>query len=135
MTQDSAHLHIRKVREASRLSQNMMAEKLGVGRTTYIAFETGRTRLYNKLVSKMSGYFGISEEELLYGPRPEEGLLYDQASLDEWKRGVVEDYERRLEVLQEKLAAANRVISLQETNLKTLTETNQYLLQQLRKNG
>lgn len=134
MTQDSAHLHIRKVREDSGLSQNMMAEKLGVGRTTYIAFETGRTRLYNKLVGKMSRYLGISEEELLYGARPEEGFLYDQASLDEWKKSIIEDYERRLTILQEKLASANRVISMQETNMKTLTETNHYLLQQLRKN-
>lgn len=128
-------MHIRKVREDSGLSQNMMAEKLGVGRTTYIAFETGRTKLYNKLVGKMSNYLGISEEELLYGPRPEEGLLYDQASLDEWKKGIIDDYEHRLTILQEKLAAANRVISMQETNMKTLTETNHYLLQQLRKNG
>ena len=111
-----------------------MAEELGVGRTTYISFETGRTKLYNKLVTKMADRLGFAPEELLYGQRPDEALLRDQASIDDWKRSLVNDYEQRIAILQDKLDAANKIISYQDANIQTLTQSNQYLLEQLRKN-
>ena len=134
MVLDSVHIPIRQAREQAGFSQTEMAEELGVGRTTYIAFETGRTKLYNRLVDKMSDRLGITPEELLFGRRPDEVLLRDQASLDEWKRNLVDDFERKLAVVNERLEAANKIISYQDANIRTLTETNQYLLEQLRKN-
>ena len=135
MTLDSVHIPIRQAREQAGFSQTEMAEELDVGRTTYIAFETGRTKLYNRLVGKMSDRLGITPEELLFGRRPDEALLRDQSSLEEWKQSIVEDFERQLAALNEKLEAANKIISYQDANIRTLTQTNQDLLEQLRKEG
>ena len=132
MILDTEHILIRQARERAGYSQTEMAEELGVGRTSYIAFETGRTKLYNKLVGKMAGLLGISPEELLFGPRPDKAVLREQASLEEWRQNIVEDYERRLSVLQERLDAANRIISYQDTSIQSLTQANQYLVEQLR---
>lgn len=131
---DSEHIRIRQAREQAGFSQIEMAEELGVGRTTYISFETGRTKLYNKLVTKMADRLGFEPEELLYGQRPDEALLRDQASIDDWKRNLVNDYEQRIAILQDKLDAANKIISYKDANIQTLTQSNQYLLEQLRKN-
>ena len=134
MVLDSLHIPIRQAREQAGFSQTEMAEELGVGRTTYIAFETGRTKLYNKLVGKMCARLGITPEELLFGQRPDEALLRDQSTLEEWKRNIVDEFEQRLAALNVKLDAASKIISYQDNNIRTLTETNQYLLEQLRKN-
>ncbi len=134
MNLDSEHIRIRQAREQAGFSQIEMAEELGVGRTTYISFETGRTKLYNKLVTKMADRLGFEPEELLYGQRPDEALLRDQSTLEEWKRNIVDEFEQRLAALNEKLDAASKIISYQDNNIRTLTQTNQYLLEQLRKN-
>ena len=42
--------------------------------------------------------------------------------------------EQRIAILQDKLDAANKIISYQDANIQTLTQSNQYLLEQLRKN-
>lgn len=128
---DTEHILIRQAREKAGFSQTEMAEELGVGRTSYIAFETGRTKLYNKLVGKMSALLGIPPEELLFGRRPDETLFYDPSAMDEWRQGIVEDYERRLTRLQEQLDSANRIIACQDAHIQTLNRSNQYLLEQV----
>ena len=133
MMTDLIHTRIRQAREQAGFSQAGMADELGVGRTTYISFESGRTKLFHPLVDKMAARLDISPEELLFGRQPDEELLRDQASLDEWKRAVVDDYERRLEALQQKLDAAEKALALQETALRSLSASNDFLLGQLRK--
>ena len=133
MILDTEHILIRQAREKAGFSQTEMAEELGVGRTSYITFETGRTKLYNKLVGKMSAMLGIPPEELLFGRRPDENLLRDESAMEEWRRGLVENYERRLAGLQEQLDSANRIIACQDAHIQTLNRSNQYLLEQLGK--
>ncbi|MCR4824084.1 MAG: helix-turn-helix domain-containing protein [Bacteroidales bacterium] len=130
---DPIHLRIRRTREQAGYSQTRMAEELGVGRTTYISFETGRSRLFNPLVDKMAACLGVSPEELLFGRLPDAELLRDQTRLDEWKRAVTEDYENRLKELQDQLEALRKANALQETALRALSSSNEYLLGQLRK--
>ncbi|MCR4859317.1 MAG: helix-turn-helix domain-containing protein [Bacteroidales bacterium] len=134
MQQDLFHTRIRQAREQAGLTQAEMAEELGVGRTTYVAFEVGRTQLFNRQVGKMAKHLGITPEELLLGVTDEEGLLLQKADFEEWKRRTVQDYETRLAALQDKLEAANNLIAIQEDHINALNESNHYLLEQLRKN-
>lgn len=129
---DELHIKIRRAREQAGFSQEEMAEELGVGRTTYINFETGRTRLFNPLLENMAGRLGISVEELLYGPRPDEQLLRDNAELQRWRTSASE-LEQQNSSLQERLEAAGKVIDAQGTTIRTLSDSNQYLMEQLRK--
>ncbi|MBQ9660761.1 MAG: helix-turn-helix transcriptional regulator [Bacteroidales bacterium] len=134
MQLDAIHTRIRHAREQAGFSQTEMAEELGVGRTSYVAFESGHVRLFHQLVGRMADRLGLTPEELLFGTRPDEGLLRDQAALDEWKRATVTEYEQRLAALQEKLDAKNQIIETQQMTIRSLNESNQYLISQLRKN-
>lgn len=129
---DELHTRIRRSREQAGLSQSEMAEELGVGRTTYINFETGRTRLFNPLLDSMAERLGISVDELLFGPRPDGQLLRDNAELQRWRNSASE-LEQQKNTLQERLEAAGKVIDAQGTTIRTLSDSNQYLMEQLRK--
>jgi len=130
---DELHTRIRHAREQAGFSQREMAEELGVGRTTYINFETGRSRLFHPLLGRLAARLGMSVEELLFGERPDEQLLRDNAALEQWRRDLVLEYEQRLSALQERLDAAGRVIDAQGTTIRTLTDSNQFLMAQLSK--
>ena len=130
---DELHTRIRQARENAGLSQEKMAEELGVSRTTYVNFETGRSRLFNPLLDSMAERIGISTEELLFGPRPDEQLLRDSAALEEWRHNLVSEYEGRISALHGHLKAANQVIEAQGTTIRTLTDANQFLMKQFRK--
>ena len=129
---DELHTRIRRAREQAGLSQSEMAEELGVGRTTYINFETGRTRLFNPLLDSMAERLGISVDELLFGPRSDGQLLRDNAELQRWRNSASE-LEQQKNTLQERLEAAGKVIDAQGTTIRTLSDSNQYLMEQLRK--
>ena len=130
---DELHTRIRQTREQAGLSQEKMAEDLGVGRTTYVNFETGRSRLFNPLLEGMAERLGKSIEEILFGERPDEQLLRDKAALEEWRHNLVSEYEGRISALQEHLKAAKQVIEAQGTTIRTLTDANQFLMTQFRK--
>ena len=130
---DVIHTRIREAREKTGLSQEAMAAQIGVGRTTYINFETGRTKLYCRSLLRMAKFLDIPEEELLFGPRPDEGLLRDQFTLDNWKKQVVDDYEKRLAALREQLDAADKEIVEKDKTLDSLRNTNKFLLEELGK--
>lgn len=132
MGSDKLHLNIRRFREQNGFSQSSMADELGIGRTTYVNFETGKTRLFCKTLEKLARYFGVSEEEILNG---EDETLRDGAlALEEEKRSIIKEYEDRLAAMSEKLEAANRIIQANERTIRTLSDTNNFLLSQLHKN-
>lgn len=130
---DELHTRIRQAREQAGLSQEKMAEELGVGRTTYVNFETGRSRLFSPLMEGMAARLGKSVEEILFGERPDDRLLRDKAALEEWRSSLVAEYESRLSALQEKVDALARVIDAQDTTIRTLNDAKQFLMTQFRK--
>lgn len=132
MGSDKLHLNIRRFREQNGFSQSSMADELGIGRTTYINFETGKTRLFCKTLEKLARYFGVSEEEILNGE--DETLRDGTLALEEEKRAIIKEYEDRLAAMSEKLEAANRIIQANERTIRTLSDTNNFLLSQLHKN-
>ena len=130
---DELHTRIRRTREQAGFSQEKMAEELGVGRTTYVNFETGKTQLYNSLLDGMAELLGTDVETILFGERPDEQLLRDSAALEEWRSAIMSEYEGRISALQEKIDALARVIDAQDTTIRTLTDAKQFLMSQFRK--
>jgi len=131
---DKVHINIRKLREGRGLSQTAMADELGIGRTTYINFETGKTKLYSKTLSKFAKFTGQKEEDIV-SEGSEDDFLREEPDYETEKKAIITEYERRIEVLEGKLEAANRVISANEETIKTLSATNRFLLGQLGKNA
>jgi len=132
MQQDFFHSNLRRARESAGLSQAELAEEIGVARTTIVSLESGKTRLFNKNLQRIAGLLRLSVEELLCGSSADV-LLMDEPSRVEREQALKAEYEGRIALLQEKLDAANRLNGALQANVDSLTRSNQYLIEQLRK--
>ena len=132
MQNDFFHINLRRARERAGLSQAELADEIGVGRTTIVSLESGRTRLFNKTVSLIAKRLGITDEALLCGREVEE-LLREEPSRIEREQAIRDEYEQRLDTLREKLEAEQRLNKVLQGTVDSLTQSNQYLLSQLRK--
>ena len=132
MQNDFFHTNLRQARELAGLSQAELADEIGVSRTTIVALESGRTRLFNKTIPLIARRLGVSVETLLCGGRVED-LLLEQPSILERERTLREEFERQRQILQDKLDAEVRLNKVLQGNVDSLTQSNQYLLSQLRK--
>ena len=111
MLYDFFHTNIRQARERAGLSQEELAEGIGVGRTTIVSLETGKTRLFNKNVPKVADRLGITIEELVCGI-PANALLQDEFSWAERERTLIDEYEQRIQTLQAPLSATRRCCTM-----------------------
>ena len=137
MSRDKAHDNIRRIRKSLGLSQAAMAEELGIVRTAYINFETGRTLLYSRNLVKFSAYTGISESSIIcseFREDSEGSLLRDEGGEQLRMKAVREDYEKRIAELQEKLAEVDASLKHQIQVSESLIKTNEFLMGRLDKN-
>ena len=137
MSRDKAHDNIRRIRKSLGLSQAAMAVELGIGRTAYINFETGRTLLYSRNLVKFSAYTGISESSIIcseFREDSEGSLLRDEGGEQLRMKAVREDYEKRIAELQEKLAEVDASLKHQIQVSESLIKTNEFLMGRLDKN-
>ena len=117
--------NIRKIRIEMGLTQSEMAERMGVGRSTYCNLEYGRTSLFSKALVRFAEVCGKKVLEIISG-RSEEELLRDEKNFDEIHQALVDDYERRIEALQKELNGLqallderDRTIAAQEKTIGT----------------
>lgn len=61
---------IKELRLKKGLCQSSVAEKIGISRTSYIAFEQGKNELSLSEAIKLADFFGISLEEIKSGLKP-----------------------------------------------------------------
>ena len=125
---------IKTLREEHGLSQSTLADELGIGRTTYLNFETGKTRLYSKTLTAVANYFQVDEEELLCGKKPSDKVLRDIESFEERRLALINEYESRISTLNTKLQEAQEIIKSNKQIIQSLTQTNQFLISRLNKN-
>lgn len=125
--------NIKSHRERLGLSQAVIADELGIGRTSYINFEKGKINIFCKTLRLFSEYCGVSVKELVCG-EDKTSLLSDNHDFNEQKKALIDDYEKRLSVLNEKYSSALKIIEANEITIKTLSETKDFLLNQLHKN-
>lgn len=109
-----------KLRRERKLTQQEVADRLGISRIAYSKLERGETRLVNESAEKLARLYEIPEDELIYGGRlaeptvpygsQAEGLLGAkdreialQADVIRAQQDTI-DYQRQLiRLLQEKL--------------------------------
>lgn len=119
MNTDSAKGNILKLRKEAGLSQEDMAEKMGISRTAYRNIESGKTRLISRHAEDMASIFGISAEELLFGntgSSPADTLSDIKARYDTRIRDMESGY-------NEEEARLRSKIKLLEEYIVTLKET------------
>ena len=104
---DKLHENIRRVRIKLGYSQDDMAEKMGIERSTYSNFELGKTKLFGKSMTRFAAAVGLSEEE----------ILLDETALTAGylQSGVLEDridaLEAKIDLVNNKLDAVLSILS------------------------
>jgi len=63
------HEIIRKLRQEKGLTQKQVADYLGVDRSTYAYYESGRTKLNSDIIVKLAHFYRVRYAVLL-GPEP-----------------------------------------------------------------
>ena len=58
--------NIKKARKAKKLSQNVLAEKIGISREHLAKLETAKRRISLKLLFDVADFLNVSEKELFY---------------------------------------------------------------------
>lgn len=96
-TIDKFHENIRRERANKGYSQDDIAEKMGIERSTYSNFELGKTKLFAKNMYRFAEIVGKSEEEILLGNTPltagylQEGILEDRINVLDAKIDLVSE--------------------------------------------
>lgn len=120
MDKNSIKENLLKMRGRLGLSQEAMAEKLGISRTAYRNIESGKTRLISSHADKIASILGVSTEELLLGHNPDDG---NASSLEDMR----ERYETRIREIEnghtDEMTALNAQIKVLNEFIDTLKET------------
>ena len=116
--------NIRRMRRASKLTQEEMAHKLDISLTAYRDLEKGSTNIVNANVMKIAQLLDTSTEELVLGYRPVQTpakLLEDMRSeyggrISAMQRRIT-DLEKLVESLQETINTKNEIITMLKNRL------------------
>ncbi len=76
------HEYIKILRQRKGLSQDDMADKMGIERSTYSNFELGKTNLFSPNLAKAAQVLNITEDEILIGAYSERGYLSENGLAD-----------------------------------------------------
>ena len=112
---------IRNARIRSGLSQEEMAQRLGIKRNAYRAFETGVTQIVNLRLKDFAALTGCTPEFLLLGyepARPDEDMLQEVNYCKKRMQDLTDEYENRLEACAKTLRDKEAVITSQERTIK-----------------
>ena len=107
--------NIRRMRKASRLTQEEMANKLDISLTAYRDLEKGSTNIVNANVMKIAQLLDTSTEELVLGYRPVQPpvkLLEDMRS----------EYGGRISTMERRITDLEKLVQTLEETIKTKNE-------------
>ena len=116
--------NIRRIRKASRLTQEDMAHKLDISLTAYRDLEKGNTSIVNANVLKIAQLLDTSAEELVLGYHPVQApgkLLEEMRSeyggrISTMERRIA-DLEKLVESLEETIKTKNEIITMLKNKL------------------
>lgn len=112
--------NLKKARKERRLTQDEMAEKLGMTRQAYCNMENGKTELVNKKMYKIAEMFDVNIESLILGY----SSAGDVQALTEQLSRSVQDISRLVKVIDEMSKAMNN----QREHIKILKQIQNYIL-------
>lgn len=126
---EQIHSRIRRFRENLGLTQEEIADELGIGRTTYINFEKGNISLHCRTLRLLAEFANVSEEQILYGRNiSEESLLCDDRDFEQEKRALIEEYEQRIASLNATISELRSSQKDKDELIKSQMKTIEYLL-------
>lgn len=97
---------LKKLRQEHDISQEFLAEKIGVSRPTYAQIENGARDMSVKEAQKLARFFGLSLENFLAGKKIPESKV----ELEKSKKPKIQKLEMRVSVPQEKVEKFKEVL-------------------------
>ncbi|MBU4600968.1 DUF4065 domain-containing protein [Patescibacteria group bacterium] len=97
---------LKKLRQEHDISQEFLAEKIGVSRPTYAQIESGARDMSVKEAQKLARFFGLSLENFLAGKKIPESKV----ELEKSKKPKIQKLETRVSVPQEKVEKFKEVL-------------------------
>lgn len=97
---------LKKLRQEHDISQEFLAEKIGVSRPTYAQIESGARDMSVKEAQKLAHFFGLSLENFLAGKKIPESKV----ELEKSKKPKIQKLETRVSVPQEKVEKFKEVL-------------------------
>ena len=122
MDNNSIKKNIKRFRESKGLTQEYMADTMGISLTAYRDFEKGSTSIVNRNVYKVAEITGISIEELVLGYRPEQS----DGSIDD----VRTEYGNKVEALLTRISDLEKIVA----SLEAAIESKNEIIAMLKKN-
>ena len=124
MDNNSIKKNLLRLRQEHNLSQEEMADALGIARNTYRNIEKGGTKMISDTVMKVAEWAGISPEEVVLGYAPSEkssARLKDvREQFNNRVKAVTDDYEMKLDRLRSENSLLKDLIKEKDDNIRTL---------------
>jgi transcriptional regulator with XRE-family HTH domain len=124
MDNESIKRNIQRIRIEHNLSQEGMADVLGVARNTYRNIEKGSTRLISDTVMKVASWSGLSPEEIVLGYQPsEKGSVKLKDVRERYNnqiKMITDDYENRLDGLRKENTLLKELLKEKDDNIRNL---------------
>lgn len=109
-----------KLRRQRKLTQQEVADRLGISRIAYSKLERGETRLFNESAEKLARLFEVPEDELFFG----DGNALGERTLPYGSERTVllEARERELALQAEVIRSQQETIEYQRQLIRMLQE-------------
>lgn len=115
MDNTSIKENIRKIRKERRMTQEEMADMLGISITAYRDLERGSTSIMNGNVLRLAELLNTSTEEIVLGYRP---IQMPGKKLEEMKA----EYSARIESLEKENEFLRKLVKSLEETIATKTQ-------------
>lgn len=118
MDNDSIKGNIIRRRTEEGISQDEMARRLDISRTSYRNIERGKSRIISRRLPDIARQLNISEEELVLGYKPSAG----QARLEELKVKYNEDISVVKSKLEARIVELESAVAMRDSLITNLNE-------------
>lgn len=115
MNNDSIKENIRNIRKSRKMTQEDMADKLGLSLTAYRDLERGKTTIVNSNTFNIAKLLGVTPEEVILGYKPKQ-------SSGRHLEDVHAEYGGRISVMERRISDLEKLVSTLEETLSTKNE-------------
>lgn len=119
--------NIEKLRTNAGITQEELAERAGISRTSIRNILTAEVNIINRHLPAIAAALGVSLEELLLGYEPfdpDSGLLRSEASHQAQLHDLADDFQKRLDELQSRYDLLEELCASQRERIRLLEQIN-----------
>lgn len=124
MNNDTVKKNLETIRLSNKLSQEDMANALGITRNTYRNIEKGKTKLISDTIMRVAEWAEISPEEVVLGYAPvkdrDSVLKETRERLNRRIKTLTDEYEAKLERQRSEIELLKELIKEKNDNIRSL---------------